>query len=840
MQEILVRGARQHNLKNLSFALPHRRLIVITGISGSGKSSLAFDTIFAEGQRRYLESLSSYARQFMEQLEKPDLDSIEGLYPTISISQKTISHSPRSTVGTITEIYDYLRLLYARVGQPCCPLCQNPVNSQPLGLIRERILGIPTGAPVTIFSPVTRGKKGSFQKEFMIWARMGYIRARVDGRMIDLGFEGPLRLRQKHDIDILIDTLAIRKENVQRLDEALESASRLSSGQILVRCGKDETLYSTKLACVQCGTSLPELHPRNFSFNSPFGACQRCHGLGMEYSYSYLDDSEEDPDHHVSAKVCQSCGGGRLRPESLAVKVGGLNIHELVSMPVARAHSILGSLKMDERQRSIADRLVREIRERLGFLIDLGLSYLSLDRSARSLAGGESQRIRLASQIGSGLTGVLYVLDEPSIGLHQRDNRKLLDWLAQLRDRGNTVILVEHDEETIRTADWVVDLGPGAGREGGRLICAGPPSAIEAHADSLTGSYLRGDRRIPVPASRRKSNGKAVVVRNATQHNLKDLTVRFPLGLFVAVTGVSGSGKSTLVNEILYRVLARKLYRAKDQPGAHRAVDGATQIDKVVEIDQSPIGRTPRSNPATYTGLFSLLRNLFSMLPEAKIRGFGPGRFSFNVKGGRCETCRGDGQRKIEMNFLPDVYVTCETCAGRRYNRETLEVRFHGKSIEDYLDMTVDEALGFLGSLHPLRRKLATLQEVGLGYITLGQSAVTLSGGEAQRIKLARELSRRDTGKTLYILDEPTTGLHFEDVRKLVELLQRLVDLGNTVIVIEHHLDVIKCADHVIDLGPEGGDDGGQLIAEGTPEQIARVNESATGRFLQHVLDGPG
>ncbi len=836
MQEILIRGARQHNLKNLSLTLPHHKLIVITGISGSGKSSLAFDTIFAEGQRRYLESLSSYARQFMEQLEKPDLDSIEGLYPTVSISQKTISHSPRSTVGTVTEIYDYLRLLYARVGQPRCPECNRPVNSQSLGQIREKILALPEGTPLAILAPVARGKKGTFQKEFMIWARMGYLKARVDGRMVDLGLEGPLRLRQKHDIDILVDSLAIRKENAQRLDEALEMASRLSSGQILMRCGKEETLFSTKMACVQCGTSIPELHPRNFSFNSPFGACPRCHGLGVEYAW--YDGVESEEEHHVARKTCTACLGGRLRRESLSVSVGEVNIHQLVSMPVARAYATLAALKLDARQRLIGDRIIREILERMELLVGLGLSYLSLDRPARSLAGGESQRIRLASQIGSGLTGVLYVLDEPSIGLHQRDNRKLLDWLNQLRDRGNTVIVVEHDEETIRSADWVVDLGPGAGHAGGHLICAGRPAQIQECRDSITGSYMRGDSSIPLPPARRRSNGKVLTVRNAVEHNLKDLTVRFPLGVFIAVTGVSGSGKSTLVNEILYRVLAKKLYRAKDEPGAHRGVDGVAHIDKVVQIDQSPIGRTPRSNPATYTGLFSLLRNFFAMLPESKIRGYGAGRFSFNVKGGRCESCKGDGQRKIEMNFLPDVYVSCETCAGRRYNRETLEVRFHGKSIADYLEMTVDETIEFLGTLHPMRRKLTTLQEVGLGYITLGQSAVTLSGGEAQRIKLAKELSRRDTGKTLYILDEPTTGLHFEDVRKLVELLQRLVDLGNTVIVIEHHLDVIKCADHIIDLGPEGGDEGGTVVAQGTPEEVTDVPSSATGTFLRPVLNG--
>ncbi|MEW6367546.1 MAG: excinuclease ABC subunit UvrA [Acidobacteriota bacterium] len=834
MHEIVVRGARQHNLKNLSLAIPHHRLIVVTGLSGSGKSSLAFDTLFAEGQRRYIESLSSYARQFMEQLEKPDVDSIEGLYPTVSISQKTISHSPRSTVGTVTEIYDYLRLLYARVGQSHCPRCRRAVRSQSLAKVRERILAQPEGTPTTIYAPVARGKKGTFQKEFQTWARMGLVRARVDGRIVDLGVAGPLRLRHKHDIDLLLDTLAARKENAQRVDEALELAARLSAGQVLIRAGKDEQLISTRMACLHCGISLPELHPRNFSFNSPFGACPNCRGLGVEHSVLY--DEEDLTTPHVARRPCPACDGGRLRPESLAVTLGGMNIHDLVRSPIERAHGTLAGLELDERQHAIGDRLIREIRERMEFMLHLGLSYLTLDRPARSLAGGEAQRIRLASQIGSHLTGVLYVLDEPSIGLHQRDNRSLLEWLCELRDRGNTVIVVEHDEETIRSADWVIDLGPGAGRSGGYLICEGAPAEVAAKADSLTGAYLRREKTIPVPAERRRGNGRAITVRHASEHNLKDITVRFPLGLFVAVTGVSGSGKSTLVNEILYRVLARKLYRAKEAPGAHRSVEGASNIDKVVEIDQSPIGRTPRSNPATYTGLFAILRNFFSMLPESKIRGYAPGRFSFNVKGGRCEACRGDGQKKIEMNFLPDVYVTCDLCGGRRYNRETLEVRFRGKSIADYLEMTVDEAVSYLGSIHPMRRKLATLQEVGLGYITLGQSAVTLSGGEAQRIKLAKELSRKDTGKTLYILDEPTTGLHFEDVRRLIELLLRLVDLGNTVIVIEHHMDVIKCADHVIDLGPEGGDEGGWIVAEGTPEAVARAVTSATGRFLAQVL----
>jgi len=837
MHEIIVRGARQHNLQNLTLSLPHYGVIVMTGVSGSGKSSLAFDTIFAEGQRRYLESLSAYARQFMEQLERPDVDSVEGLFPTVSISQKTISHSPRSTVGTVTEIYDYLRLLYARVGLAHCPTCGKPVQAQPLGLVREKVQSLPVGSLIGILSPVARGKKGTFQKEFQSWARMGFMRARVDGRMVDIGFAGPLRLRQKHDVDILVDTFVLKRENIQRLDEALDLAVRLSGGQILVRSGRDETLYSTKMACAQCGISLPELHPRNFSFNSPFGACPRCRGLGYEHAGVMEDDDGDAP--IISRRSCKACNGGRLRAESLAVTVGGKTIQELVNMPIASADSVIAGLEMDERQRAVGERVIREVRERMGFLLDLGLSYLSLDRSARSLAGGESQRIRLASQIGSHLTGVLYVLDEPSIGLHQRDNRRLLDSLRELRDRGNTVIVVEHDEETTRAADWVVDLGPGAGRQGGRIMCAGTPADVAASTDSLTGAYLRGERQIPLPRERRRGNGKALVVREAREHNLKDITVRLPLGVFLAVTGVSGSGKSTLIHDILYRVLAKELYRAKEEPGAHRSVDGVAHLDKVVQIDQAPIGRTPRSNPATYTGLFGILRAFFAMLPESKIRGYSPGRFSFNVKGGRCETCRGDGLRKIEMNFLPDVYVTCETCGGRRYNRETLEVRFHGKSIADYLEMTVDDALKYLGTLAPMRRKLSTLRDVGLGYITLGQSAVTLSGGEAQRIKLARELSRKDTGKTLYILDEPTTGLHFDDVRKLIELLQKLVELGNTVIVIEHHLDVIKCADWVVDLGPEGGDEGGRVVAEGPPEAVAREQGSATGTYLAAMLSRP-
>jgi excinuclease ABC subunit A len=933
---ISVRGARVHNLKNVDVDLPRDRLVVVTGLSGSGKSSLAFDTIYAEGQRRYVESLSAYARQFLEQMEKPDVDLIEGLSPAISIEQKTTGSNPRSTVGTVTEIYDYLRLLFANIGVPHCHLCGREITAQSLERIIDMVMLYPSDARINVLAPFVRGRKGEFKKELAALRAKGFTRVRVDGQL--LGLEEDIRLdrRRNHTIEVLVDRLIVKSGVERRLADSIEIALNLADDVVVINTldGGDR-LFSRRLACTFCGVSMPEMTPRAFSFNSPHGACADCQGLGAVHDFDPArivpDESrtllegalapwsrgdrkfvrealnglsrtfgidltipfarlpkkardlilmgagaagrrpegraarrrrgdpfgqnfegvipnlrrryeegtwieQEALEGYRSLRPCPACRGERLRPQSRAVKVKGRTIAEYVGLPIAEALELVETIELSPRETLIASRILREIRDRLRFLNDVGVGYLTLGRSAATLSGGEGQRIRLATQIGSNLTGVLYVLDEPSIGLHQRDNRRLLATLARLRDLGNTVIVVEHDEETIRTADYLVDLGPGAGEHGGQLIFQGPPAGLLDAPGSLTGQYLAGRLAIETPAVRRKPGRGALVVKGARANNLKNLDVRLPLGLLITVTGVSGSGKSTLVNEILYRALARALYRAGDEPGAYSELEGIGQIDKVIQIDQSPIGRTPRSNPATYTGLFTFIRDLFAMLPDARARGFKPGRFSFNVKGGRCESCQGDGVIAIEMHFLPNVYVTCEHCKGRRYNRETLEILYRGKSIADVLDLTVDQALPLLENFPPIANKLRTIQEVGLGYIELGQSATTLSGGEAQRVKLARELSRRGTGGTLYILDEPTTGLHFEDTRKLLDVLNRLVDQGNTVIVIEHNLDVIKCADHVIDLGPEGGGAGGRIVAQGTPEEVARSRKSSTGAFLAEML----
>jgi len=939
---IAVRGARVHNLKNIDVDIPRDRLVVITGLSGSGKSSLAFDTVYAEGQRRYVESLSAYARQFLEQMEKPDVDLIEGLSPAISIEQKTTASNPRSTVGTVTEIYDYLRLLFANIGVPHCHLCGREIASQSLERIVDMVLLSPPEERINVLAPIVRGRKGEFKKELAALRARGFTKARVDGEFRSLEEDIRLDRRRNHSIDALVDRLVIKSDIERRLTDSVDLALNLADDIVIINTydGGDQ-LFSRRLACTHCGVSMPEMTPRAFSFNSPHGACPDCHGLGMVHDFdparivpdesksladgaiepwargdrklvrealaalsrnlgidlsvpyarlprkhrdllmygvrvvargakgaakparaargagrdpfgsgfeglvpnlrrryehgSWIDQENLEP--YRSLRPCAGCKGDRLRPQSRAVKVKGRTISEYVDLPVSEALTVFESLELTPREEIIASRILREIRDRLRFLNDVGVGYLTLSRSAASLSGGEGQRIRLATQIGSNLTGVLYVLDEPSIGLHQRDNRRLLATLGRLRDLGNTVVVVEHDEETIRTADYVIDLGPGAGEHGGYVIFQGPPARlIEDGHGSLTGSYLRGERTIPTPPARRPWARGEFVIRGARANNLKNIDVTIPLGVFSAITGVSGSGKSTLVNEILYRALARALYRAGDEPGAHSGIEGVEQIDKVIQIDQSPIGRTPRSNPATYTGLFTFIRDLFAMLPEARARGFRPGRFSFNVKGGRCEACQGGGVIAIEMHFLPNVYVTCEECKGRRYNRETLEIKYRGKSIADMLDLTVDQALPLVENFPPVANKLRTLQDVGLGYIKLGQSAVTLSGGEAQRVKLAKELSRRSTGRTLYILDEPTTGLHFEDTRKLLDVLNKLVDQGNTVVVIEHNLDVIKSADHIIDLGPEGGEAGGRIVAQGTPEQVARRQGSFTGVFLAQVL----
>jgi excinuclease ABC subunit A len=916
---IAVRGARVHNLKNIDVDLPRHKLVVITGLSGSGKSSLAFDTIYAEGQRRYVESLSAYARQFLEQMEKPDVDLIDGLSPAISIEQKTTGSNPRSTVGTVTEIYDYLRLLFASIGVPHCPNCGKEISSQSLERILDMVMLYPQDSRINVLAPVVRGRKGEFKKELAHLRGRGFTKARIDGQFRALEEDINLDRRRNHTIEVVVDRVIIRGGVERRLQDSVETALKLADDVVVINAFEHgDRLFSRRLACVDCGISVPEMTPRAFSFNSPHGACPDCQGLGTLVDFDpqrlvpdesrslgdgaivpwtrgdrklvrealqslnkefgidlavpfgrlpkkqrdllmfgapkgatqkfeglvpnlrrrYEDGTwveQAELEAYRTLRPCSTCHGRRLKQESLGVRVKGRTIAEYVDLPISEALAAFEGLTLTDREAIIAERILREIQERVRFLHDVGVGYLSLGRSAVTLSGGEGQRIRLATQIGANLTGVLYVLDEPSIGLHQRDNRKLLGTLARLRDLGNTVIVVEHDEETIRTADWVIDLGPGAGEHGGRVIFQGTAAELMQDDSSITGAYLTGARSIATPSTRRTPKGE-VIIRGARENNLKNLDVRVPLGVFTAVTGVSGSGKSTLVNDILYRSLARTIYRSADEPGAHDRIDGIGQIDKVIEIDQSPIGRTPRSNPATYTGLFTFIRDLFAMMPEAKQRGFKPGRFSFNVKGGRCEACQGDGVIAIEMHFLPNVYVTCEQCKGRRYNRETLDITYRGKSIADVLELTVDQALPLLENFPAIANKLRTLQDVGLGYVALGQSATTLSGGEAQRVKLAKELSRRGTGSTLYILDEPTTGLHFEDTRKLLDVLSRLVDQGNTVVVIEHNLDVIRTADHVIDLGPEGGVGGGRIVAEGTPESVARHEASATGRYLAEFL----
>ncbi len=917
---ILVKGAREHNLKNIDLEIPRDQLVVITGLSGSGKSSLAFDTIYAEGQRRYVESLSAYARQFLEQMEKPDVDSIEGLSPAISIEQRTTSKNPRSTVGTVTEIYDYLRVLFARIGIPHCPSCGRVIAAQTVQQMVDRVLTLPAGTRLLVLGPVVRGRKGEYRKLFFDLRRQGFSRARVNGVVHELTEDIELDRNRKHTIEVVVDRLVVRDNLGRRLADSLETALRLADGVVQVEpveAGVEPFVFSERLACAECGVSFPEVSPRMFSFNNPYGACPACGGIGTRYEvdpellvpnpnrslkdgalaawagresvyfkqtlqalarryrfpldapWSKLpkktrevilhgdqdggfegvvkvldrryretlsEETRQEVEHFMRERACPACRGARLRPESLAVLVGGRSIADLARFTIKEAARFFAELHLSERDTQIARRVLKEIRERLGFLGNVGLDYLTLDRAAGTLSGGEGQRIRLATQIGSSLVGVLYILDEPSIGLHQRDNRKLLDTLRRLRDLGNTVLVVEHDEETIRSADYVVDLGPGAGELGGHLVAVGTPDEIMANSASLTGQYLSRARVIPVPAVRRKPPGKFVTIHNPREHNLKGGAVKIPLGTFTCITGVSGSGKSTLVNDILYRALAQMLYRAQDRPGAHDRIEGAQHVDKVIDIDQSPIGRTPRSNPATYTGVFTFIRTLFARTADARMRGYRPGRFSFNVKGGRCEACQGDGLVKIEMHFLPDVYVTCEVCKGRRYNRETLDIHYKGKNIADVLEMTVHEALGFFDAVPVIKQKLQTLHDVGLEYIRLGQSATTLSGGEAQRVKLATELARRATGRTLYILDEPTTGLHFADIQRLIDVLNQLVDQGNTVVIIEHNLDVIKTADWIIDLGPAGGDEGGRVVATGTPEDVARIETSYTGQFLRAVV----
>ncbi|HTS58483.1 MAG TPA: excinuclease ABC subunit UvrA [Terriglobales bacterium] len=919
--KISVRGARQHNLKNINLEIPRNSLTVITGLSGSGKSSLAFDTIYAEGQRRYVETLSAYARQFLEQMERPDVDSIDGLSPSISIEQKTTSRSPRSTVGTITEIYDYLRLLFASIGSPHCPQCGRAITRQSAEQIVERVMALTPEDRVMVLAPIVRGRKGEFKQEMEKLVQHGFTRARIDGQLVNLEDEPVLDKRKNHTLEVVVDRLLVKPGIEHRLGLSIGLAMKLAGGLVEVSVvGGQEQLYSEKLACPDCGISVPQLEPRSFSFNSAYGACTECHGLGSRYdldpakliadwSKPLLDGGlgpgsaspslirmleitaaahgfdlrtpfEKLPENiqnlllygegrpggktgffgvlgylkrtfeetasesyrefladYMSASPCPACHGQRLRPESLAVKVGGMSIADFTRLPVSRALEAAQKIQLTPREALIAARIVHEIVERLQFLDAVGLGYISLDRSAATLSGGEGQRIRLATQIGSKLRGVLYVLDEPSIGLHHRDNGRLLKALEELRDLGNTVVVVEHDEETIRRADYVIDLGPGAGRHGGDLVAQGTPQEIMQVPASLTGAYISGRTQIEMLAERRQPNGAGISILGARENNLKNLDVCFPLGVMTVVTGVSGSGKSTLVNDILYRALAKTLYHSREEPGVHRVISGAELIDKVIRIDQLPIGRTPRSNPATYTGVFAPIRDLYAMLPESRERGYKPGRFSFNVAGGRCEACQGEGQRRIEMNFLPDVYVLCEICGGRRYNQETLAVRYQGCSIADILEMPAADALTLLDNIPPVKQKLQTLVEVGLGYIHLGQSAVTLSGGEAQRIKLARELSKRQTGRTLYLLDEPTTGLHFDDVKKLLNVLHRLTDLGNTIVIIEHNLDVIRNADWIIDLGPEGGEEGGRIVAQGTPEQVARHKKSFTGQALARYFD---
>ena len=913
LKQISVHGARQHNLKNISVEIPRNTFTVITGLSGSGKSSLAFDTIYAEGQRRYVETLSPYARQFLDQMERPEVDSIDGLSPAISIEQKTTNRSPRSTVGTITEIYDYLRLLYSSIGIPHCPNCNTEIAKQSLEQILQQVLELRKNERVMILSPIARGRKGEYKKEMEKLVKAGYLRARVDGELRSLEEDIALDKRKNHTIEVVIDRLVVKPGIEQRLEASLATAMKMAEGLVIVAVvDGDERLYSQKSACPNCGTSVPDIEPRSFSFNSPYGACEACHGLGSKWNFdplkvivdaskplfegglgpgassatmgvqvqlaankakidwnkpfellpakqrtflleggtgftgilgilreTYESSSEGYREwlmDYMSPVSCEVCGGKRLRPASLAVRVKGTTIAEFTERSITAALPIAKAWKLTEREHKIAGRLVEEITNRIEFLKAVGLDYLSLARSAATLSGGEAQRIRLATQIGSKLRGVLYVLDEPSIGLHPRDNDRLLRTLEQLRDLGNTVLVVEHDAETIERADYVIDLGPGAGRLGGEVMAAGTPAQIAATEASVTGQFMSGRRSITIPSARRPGNGQKLIVRGAREHNLKNVDAEFPLGTLTVVTGVSGSGKSTLVNDILYRALAKHVYGSHADPGLHSSIEGLDFIDKVVEIDQSPIGRTPRSNPATYTGVFTPIRELYAMLPESRERGYKMGRFSFNVKGGRCEACQGDGLKRIEMNFLPDVYVTCDQCRGRRYNFETLQVKYRGKSIADLLETTVEDTLPILDKLPFIAGKLQTIHDVGLGYLHLGQSSTTLSGGEAQRIKLARELSRRQTGKTMYILDEPTTGLHFEDVNRLLEVLQRLVSFGNTVLVIEHHLDVMKTADWLIDLGPDGGDGGGQIIAAGTPEQVVKASKGYTAKALAKVM----
>jgi len=831
-QKIVIRGAREHNLKNLDMEIPRDQLVVITGLSGSGKSSLAFDTIYAEGQRRYVESLSAYARQFLEQMGKPDVDSIEGLSPAISIEQKSTSHNPRSTVGTVTEIYDYLRLLFARVGHPFCFNCGDEITAQGVPQMVDAILTLPEGTKFQVLAPIVRGRKGEYRKELLDMRRAGYVRARIDGAIVDLGDDITLDKQKKHTIDIIVDRLVMKPGGAltRRLTDAVETALKLADGLVGVQTEDRTLVYSEKLACIRCGVSYPEITPRIFSFNSPHGACPACDGIG----YAVTPGCPEEEDFTL-LDLCPVCKGARLKPESLSVKIARRSIAEVTELSVRTAAAFFDSLKLTERETFIAQRILKEIRERLGFLVNVGLDYLTLDRPASTLSGGEGQRIRLATQIGSGLVGVLYILDEPSIGLHQRDNRRLLQTLLRLRDMGNTVVVVEHDAETMMAADHIVDMGPGAGVHGGRIVAQGTPKQVMANPSSLTGEYLRGDAAVTLPPRIRAPKGFLTVV-GARKHNLKNITARVPLGLLTCVTGVSGSGKSTLVLEVLFHSLSQLLYQKKPKIDGCKDLTGVDKLDKVIDIDQSPIGRTPRSNPATYTGLFTFIRDLFTNLPESRVRGYKAGRYSFNVKGGRCEACEGDGLIKIEMHFLPDIYVTCEVCKGQRYNRDTLEIRYKDKNIADVLNMTVDEALEFFTAIPFIKRKLQTLHDVGLHYIRLGQSATTLSGGEAQRVKLSRELSKRPTGRTLYILDEPTTGLHFADIQRLMDVLNRLVETGNTVVVIEHNLDVIKNADWLIDLGPEGGDRGGHIVAEGKPADVAKTGGSYTGQVLSEAL----
>jgi len=830
---IVIKGARQHNLKNLDLEIPRDQLVVITGLSGSGKSSLAFDTIYAEGQRRYVESLSAYARQFLEQMTKPDVDSIDGLSPAISIEQKTTSHNPRSTVGTVTEIYDYFRLLFARIGEPFCYQCGNSIAAQTVQQMVDAILGLPLGSKIQVLAPIVRGRKGEYRKELLAARKAGFVRVRIDGALRDLGESISLHKQRKHTIEIVVDRLIVKTDTslARRLTDSVETALKMAQGLVGVLTEDEHVrIYSEQLACIPCGVSYSEIAPRVFSFNSPHGACPACDGIG--YKASACPKHEE----WTFDTPCEVCGGGRLKPESLAIKIGGRSIAEVTHLSVRHTLEFLDALNLTDRERLIGQRVIKEIRERIEFLLNVGLAYLTLDRPSATLSGGEGQRIRLATQIGSGLVGVLYILDEPSIGLHQRDHRRLLQTLLRLRDMGNTVIVVEHDAETMRAADYVLDLGPGAGVEGGQLVAHGPPSVIMAHATSLTGQYLNGSQRVSLPRRQRKPKGLLSVV-GAEKHNLQNITVNIPLGLFTCVTGVSGSGKSTLVIDVLFRSLGLGFAQKNPIFEGCRVIRGLEHLDKLIDIDQSPIGRTPRSNPATYTGLFSFIRDVFAQLQESRVRGYKPGRYSFNVKGGRCEACQGDGLIKIEMHFLPDIYVTCEVCAGQRYNRETLDVMYKGRTIADVLNMTVAEALDFFVNIPPIRTRLQTLSDVGLHYIKLGQSATTLSGGEAQRMKLSKELSKRATGRTLYILDEPTTGLHFVDIQRLLDVLDRLVETGNTVLVIEHNLDVIRNADWIIDLGPEGGDQGGCVVAEGTPESVMQVPASRTGQALLENKD---